>query len=174
MNKKIDLNTERMYGLGPYLRESFQVNYLYGLNDLCEQFVKDNFEILELGSNDGVSTSLFSYFAKKVTCVDIKETEKMKILKESSENIFFHQMSFDEFLKQDGNKQYDLIYIDGNHGYEDVYSDIKNFKNKVKKGGFISGHDYIKETSGVERAVREHFSDKEIIIFSDSSWIINL
>lgn len=174
MNKKIDLSTERMFGLGPYLRESFQVNYLYGLNDLCEQYVKDNFEILELGSNDGVSSTLFSHFAKKVTCVDIKETEKMKILKTSSDKINFYQMSFDDFLVSDGNKQYDLIYIDGNHNYEDVYRDIKNFKNKVKKDGYISGHDYIKETYGVEQSVKEHFPDKEIIIFSDSSWLVKI
>ncbi len=174
MKNKIDLKTERMSGLGPYIRENFQVNYLYGLNELCEEFIKEDFEILELGSNDGVSTSLFSYFASKVTAVDLKETEKMRKLLNESTNINFFNMSFENFLSVDGDYKYDLIYIDGNHGFDSVYNDIKHFKNKVKPYGYIAGHDYIKETSGVELAVKKHFPNHEIKLFSDSSWLIKI
>jgi hypothetical protein len=45
----IELNTERMYGMGPCNVDDFQINYLYGLNDLCEKFLQKDFRILELG-----------------------------------------------------------------------------------------------------------------------------
>jgi predicted phosphodiesterase len=74
----------------------------------------------------------------------------------------------------DSNNLYDLIYIDGNHDYDSMNRDIENFKHKVKKGGYISGHDFNSNTGDVEIAVRNHFPDKEISIFSDSSWLIKM
>ncbi|MGD0523102.1 MAG: FkbM family methyltransferase [Candidatus Microgenomates bacterium] len=38
----------------------------------------------------------------------------------------------------------DFVYIDANHDYKHVYEDITLWSKKVKKGGIISGHDYIK------------------------------
>lgn len=38
----------------------------------------------------------------------------------------------------------DFIFIDGNHGYQHVVNDISNWSPKIKSGGIISGHDYIK------------------------------
>jgi hypothetical protein len=78
-----------MNGFGPFIMENYEVNYLFGLNDLCEKYVKDNFTILELGSNDGVSTSLFSYFANKVISVDLKKTESMESVLLENNNIIF-------------------------------------------------------------------------------------
>ena len=37
----------------------------------------------------------------------------------------------------------DFIYIDGNHAYDFVKQDIELWYPKVKKGGLISGHDYL-------------------------------
>lgn len=174
MKNKIPLNTERMKGQGPYIRENFQINYLFGLNDLCEKYIKNDFVILELGSNDGVSTTLFSFFAKKVVCVDLHKTESLSKTILENKNISFNHTSFDNFFNMDGDFKYDLIYIDGNHDFNSVYKDIDMFKQKVKEGGYISGHDYNSETQGVEMAVKKHFPDKSVEVFSDSSWIIKL
>ena len=38
----------------------------------------------------------------------------------------------------------DFIYIDANHSYDFVKQDIKLWYPKVKKGGLVMGHDYIK------------------------------
>ena len=38
----------------------------------------------------------------------------------------------------------DFVYIDGNHEFSYVTSDIHVWRKKVKKGGIISGHDYFK------------------------------
>lgn len=170
----IKLNTERMYGLGPYQLDNFQVNYLYGLNDLCVKFLEKDFRILELGSNDGISTSLFSLFVKEVVSVDMNMSERMKNTLDKYKNIVFYKMSFDDFISIDSDNLYDLIYIDGNHDYDSINRDINNFKSKVKIGGYISGHDYNSDTKGVEKAVVNHFPNKKVFIFSDSSWLIKI
>jgi hypothetical protein len=36
----------------------------------------------------------------------------------------------------------DFIYIDGNHAYEYVYSDLENYWKKLKKNGILAGDDY--------------------------------
>jgi hypothetical protein len=41
-----------------------------------------------------------------------------------------------------GNGTIDFLMIDGDHSYEGVTSDIKNYFYKMKPGGFISGDDY--------------------------------
>lgn len=167
---KIDLNTERMPGRGACQVGSFQINFLYGLNDLCEKYVKNDFTVLELGSFDGVSTRLFSYFAEKVISVDRAKRNDMLDVIKTHKNIRFYNMSFIDFLKQNTDK-YDLIYIDGCHDYVSVKNDIQNFLPLVKKGGFISGHDYKEE---VEIAVKESFKPEKIEVFSDSSWLVKL
>jgi len=51
--------------------------------------------------------------------------------------------------------QIDMVFIDGNHGYEYVKSDIQNYTPKVRNGGIVSGHDYSLTFPGVIRAVNE-------------------
>ena len=55
----------------------------------------------------------------------------------------------------------DFVYIDGNHRYEFIASDILAWYHKVKKGGLVCGHDYNKPE--VERAVMEFCSAMGII-----------
>jgi len=51
---------------------------------------------------------------------------------------------------------FDFIYIDANHGYEFCKEDLNAWYPKVKSGGYISGHDYIKHLDyGVIEAVEE-------------------
>jgi hypothetical protein len=58
----------------------------------------------------------------------------------------------------------DFVYIDGSHQYEFVIKDIEAWFPKVKEGGFIGGHDYIKKFPGVIKAVDE-FCEKNGIKF---------
>jgi hypothetical protein len=48
------------------------------------------------------------------------------------------EMAFTNF--KDG--ELDWVYIDGNHDYDFVLSDLRNWWSKVRIGGIISGHDY--------------------------------
>jgi hypothetical protein len=37
----------------------------------------------------------------------------------------------------------DFVYIDGNHGFKFIAEDLVEWSKKVKRGGVVSGHDYI-------------------------------
>jgi predicted O-methyltransferase YrrM len=50
----------------------------------------------------------------------------------------------------------DLVFIDGDHRYEEVLGDISRALSFVRPGGTIAGHDYRhKDWPGVKRAVDE-------------------
>ena len=169
----INLETPRMFGFGPYIVDGFKVNYLYGLNDLCQKYVKQNFNILELGVNDGVSTSLFSSYCERVVAVDMNTTFRLQKVLSEYKNIEFHQMFFKDFVLNCGEK-FDFIYIDGMHNYNAVKEDIVLSLNVIKENGVLSGHDFNSENPGVSKAVYEFFDANDITVFSDSSWAVEI
>lgn len=62
------------------------------------------------------------------------------------------------------NESLDFAFIDGNHAYDYVKTDIENWLPKIKVGGILAGHDYnvkgYKNRFGVNRAVKEAFGNK--------------
>ena len=51
-------------------------------------------------------------------------------------------------------KYFDLVFIDADHQYEAVQDDIEAWLPLIKKGGFITGHDYgHKNFPGVKKSV---------------------
>jgi predicted O-methyltransferase YrrM len=59
----------------------------------------------------------------------------------------------------------DFVFIDANHDYEHVSEDIAAWSKKVRKGGIVSGHDYIKSQRfdfDVIRAVDDWCSANDI------------
>lgn len=64
----------------------------------------------------------------------------------------------------------DFIYIDANHKYENVLEDITEWSKKVKPGGIVSGHDYIRRKGqddiyGVVPAVQKYIERHGIDCF---------
>jgi predicted O-methyltransferase YrrM len=66
------------------------------------------------------------------------------------------------------NKQYDAVFIDGNHSYEYVKKDLENYYPKVKIGGIVALHDanFEGDRYGTPRVLRE--SDYEWKFISHS------
>ena len=65
----------------------------------------------------------------------------------------------------------DLVYIDGWHHFAVVTGDILTWTPKVRKGGWIAGHDYMSEVnSQVIPAVKATLSAPDRV-FKDFSWI---
>ncbi len=58
------------------------------------------------------------------------------------------------------NRSLDFVFIDAAHDYVNVKNDILAWYPKVKKGGFIGGHDYA-QPCGVKQAVDEIFTNIE-------------
>lgn len=63
----------------------------------------------------------------------------------------------------------DIVFIDMDHTYEAVKNDIEAWLPKIKKGGYLAGHDYNQYWSGVVRAVDEIFGSNKII--NGDCWI---
>ncbi len=174
MRHNVNLSQERMDNQGlVYSKEDFLVNGLYGLDDLCKEFIKPNMNVLELGSHNGVSTNLFAKYANHVTCVDMANTIGINNVVNTNTNVTFHNMLFSDFFKTNTSK-FDLIYIDGDHTYESVLNDIENSLPLLTYNGVMCGHDCNEFTPGVEQAVKQCFPNSELRIFSDSSWLVQL
>lgn len=162
-------------------------NYTQGLLDLIEELPKDII-MAEVGCYAGESTEMFlkSKKVKQLYAIDpwvgdydtndpASNTSDFTLVESAfdkrveSYNVIKLKMT----LKEAFNllPELDVIYIDGNHEYSFVLEDIKLSLLKVKKGGIISGHDYIYPP--VMRAVKELLKEP-YKTFSDQSWkVIN-
>jgi len=61
-----------------------------------------------------------------------------------------------EIAKSYANESLDFVWIDALHEYEYVKADIIAWLPKIKKGGYLGGHDYVEgHANGVEKAVKE-------------------
>ena len=78
-------------------------------------------------------------------------------------------MTSDEWFAQN-TKQYDWIYVDGDHGYEGCKRDLDNALKCIRVGGMIMGDDYFWPGAGwgkegVTRAVDDFI--KENMLFKE-------
>ena len=62
-----------------------------------------------------------------------------------------------EAVKHVDDNSLDFVYVDGLHTYEGCFNDINVWHRKVKKGGWIAGHDWTLDD--VVRAVKD-FTDQ--------------
>ena len=63
-------------------------------------------------------------------------------------------------------KKIDFVYIDANHSYESVKTDISEYYPIVRKGGVIGGHDFM-GWPGVQTAVIEFAWENKLELFVD-------
>ena len=168
------LETPRIY----WMELDAVSNNVAGLVDLCKKYIKQSDYGIEHGCFSGVSSRVISLHCKKLDCVDpwsweeVKEAEKMfdKILVDYH-NITKVKLPGAEAAKSYEDYSLDFVYIDADHTYSAVVADINTWKNKIKQGGYIAGHDsYMPE---VLKAVRDCLGEP-IEVFSDTSWVFQL
>ena len=94
----------------------------------------------------------------------------IETVKEYSDKIIWIYDISSEAVNKIYDNELDFVYIDGNHKYEYVKQDIILYRDKVKKGGLVSGHDFDRDY--VEKAVREVV--KENIYYGKSNSRANL
>lgn len=136
------------------LLETLKINKLYLIDpyEMYETYVKGE------GKNYGDTQLPLSQ-----TFIEAK-----KILKPFEKKItWIKKMSKDAI--DDIENALDFVYIDGNHDYEFVKNDIKNYYPLLKKGGAIGGHDFYngfaKTHSGVITAVTQFTVSKNIQLY---------
>lgn len=62
-----------------------------------------------------------------------------------------------------------LVYLDGDHSYDGVMSDLLNYYPKLVEGGVMAGHDYFSDAYGVKYAVRDFVNERfEIHIIEEN------
>lgn len=67
----------------------------------------------------------------------------------------------------------DFIMIDGDHSYEGVTTDIKNYFYKVKQGGTMTGDDY-NVFDGTTKAVNEYFLGAHTLYGNNLNWFYRI
>lgn len=77
----------------------------------------------------------------------------------------------DDAVSKFEDESLDFVFIDGLHTYDQVLRDCRNYYPKIKKGGFIIGHDFAR-IEGVNKAVRQFAKEvnKEISNAKQDLW----
>ena len=111
-------------------------------------------------NNSPMSFRQQKYFddAKKNNFQNIeKHIKRVKIIEDDSVNA----------ANQIENETIDICFIDAAHSYIGVTNDITAWFPKVKKNGWIGGHDIDRES--VMNAVHDFFKDKDYCVFCDKN-----
>lgn len=158
-----------------------------GLYNLTE-WLKPNLIALEIGSYAGESADIFlsSGKVRVLFCVDpwLEHYDSSDYASESNmglvESHFNERMQkYNNFVKikqksenasnMFPNDFFDLIYIDGDHREEMFEKDVKLWLPKLKKDGWLSGHDlgHIPIMNVLDR----NFKTRPNAAFKDGSWV---
>ena len=145
----------------------------------------EKLKCIEIGSHIGESALIMSsfHFIEKFYCIEIKE-DRAKVISERLRHIKDKVEIYNESSKTCHNKftdaSVDMIYIDTLHDYKNTKEHLELYAPKVKRGGFICGHDYhftqkLENINGVKKAVDEFMEQyrlKQLMTYRDSSFCI--
>lgn len=95
-------------------------------------------------------------------------------------NVSIHREKSETFIPTLVNASVGAAYIDGDHSYETVKADLNGLYPKIKKGGFLMGHDYELNSNKaphdlepmiweVARAVNEFCQEKNLTLFAKTN-----
>jgi predicted O-methyltransferase YrrM len=165
--------------------------YYDKLQEIIEEVIQPSvlaqgWEILEIGLDVGISARCFlEFFSIHLTSVDPGEVDRgiaeINDLK-AGDRWAFHHMTSDKYFEE-CQKEFDIIYIDGDHSYEQTKRDVDNAWKFTKKGGLIIGHDFLHKGNfysnkdyGVTRAFCEFIKEQncEAHIYSPDPGLITI
>ncbi len=110
---------------------------------------------------------------------DLQEAYKAALAETKEYNVKFIKESSMDAVKQFDDESLDFVFIDANHDFEHVVADISTWSKKVRKGGLVCGHDYVKSSKfnfGVIDAVDgwcKAYNIKPLFLWKDQcpSWM---
>lgn len=161
-----------------------------GLDLMCQYVcgLMDGRTMAEIGVWTGAGTRVFSKHFTKIYAVDPWSSDEPEIAGEYNmaavEGVFDYRFTGNDAIVKikkkslDAaddfeNESLDMVYIDAIHELNAVRRDIDAWKPKVKKGGFLCGHDHESRFPGVVAAVEDNFPDG-VIVFPDHSWVVRI
>lgn len=191
MEKKISIRNAKnaktgLHDFGKYIKSI-----------LYESF-KESLTCVEVGSFAGDSAEILSKYFDDIVCIDpwmsgydvddsasdprvynMREVEaEFDRRTIHLENVVKMKMTSEQAADEISDYSVHVVYIDAIHTYESVKKDIELWIPKIKKGGFIGGHDYAsRHFPGVKKAVDEWYAtcvnkDTPIHRYADSSWAV--
>jgi hypothetical protein len=89
--------------------------------------------------------------AKVAEQIDNERTTRMYF--ENKTNVSIHKKWSVEGSELFEDEELDFVYIDADHYYKSVLEDLRCWSKKVKKYGFIGGHDYDNRGGYVQKAL---------------------
>lgn len=140
----------------------------------------ENSVVVEIGSYVGKSSFILASAClernSKLICIDpfvvgfdgITHFENTReIFKENILNVFDNVTLFD-MTSQDAikhiKKKIDFLFVDGDHDYEGVVLDCKNYLPKLKNGNNVCFHDFTNRgLDGVRQGVEEFCGNWEVV-----------
>jgi predicted O-methyltransferase YrrM len=160
-------------------------NICRGLMPLIEKVLTKNSVMVEVGSFAGVSSEVFAQHVKHLHCVDLwatyYEIEDIEILREGERRFDAFASNYKNVTKIKGdsvqtaskfdNNSVDFVYLDAFHELDTVKAEIQAWLPKIKKTGYIGGHDIIMHQ--VRQAIIETLGDV-YQSFEDTSWLVKL
>lgn len=143
------------HGLAELLHDKGEI---VGLEIGCDagdtaQFLLSSLPGLTLHSVDPYETYVDWNGTNLNNRVDVLQMADVK-LSRFEDRYTLHKKSSDAAVDDFNDGQFDVIFIDGLHTYEQLSKDCENYYSKIKDGGLFSGHDFT-AISGVNRAVKE-------------------
>ena len=82
---------------------------------------------------------------------------------------FYKELSVNA-AKNVGTNEIDFVFIDADHRYKNVITDIKAWAPKVRTGGYVCGHDI--NLPDVKKAVTEYFGEDSYGTAQDDVWYV--
>ena len=166
------------------MKDEYGFSRIYNINELSDRKKLDHYSnlikwiakltnckrYLEIGVNTGENIYDIRYNVDICEGVDVNDNILDK------DNIIFNHMSSDEFFQKNTNI-YDIIFIDGDHSFDQVKIDFENSLKVLNKYGIIILHDtdpmeqfltnsiYCKDAYKIVDYIYEHHSELNIITF---------
>ena len=141
------MNSEQVW----YECERFQIQQkkqeFISLLEYLDNALPFKTDCLEIGAYDGGTSAGFLKLFKNVVTVDMQARPNWEVIKAENPHWISvqantHQPSLLRFLRG-LNKEYDFIFIDGDHSEEGVEMDFLIYKQFLKPGGIVAFHDII-------------------------------
>ena len=128
-----------------------------------------NGHIVEVGVDHGQSAAYLAALLEgsdaRIDLVDVdlgKVGRNLDGYRSIGTRLQYHSVKAAEYFSTG---ELDAVFIDADHSYESVLSDIDAWYPKVRSGGVLSGHDYTEEFfPGLVKAVRERFDGTRITV----------
>lgn len=132
--------------------------------------------VLETGSYRGVSTEFWALHCERVVSID--PSPNLAVRRDLHARLahypHVHLIEACSPWVPNGNFDFDLVYLDGDHSYETVRAELETYLPLLRQGTWIGGHDYTDTPApgdGVKAAV-DLLLGVPHCRFSDGSWLV--